>query len=98
MYCCQIPLPTRPPWYLLFDVRDEESLREVAVAVLRLYARPKAHAARLEERCAQLKREALTRAAKDKSSTMAAGAGDAAVGGAPSTSPRTFYVHYALHK
>ena len=36
----QIPLPANPLWYPLFDVKGED-IREICLAILRLYARKK---------------------------------------------------------
>ena len=35
-----IPLPTNPPWYALFDV-VEADIKEICLTILELYDRPK---------------------------------------------------------
>lgn len=50
-----IPLPRHPAWWELFTV-DEESVREIALCLVRLYARPKANIAELEAELAKLRK------------------------------------------
>lgn len=44
----QIPLPTKPVWYSLFGVSDDD-VNGISLAILRLYARPKPDPEKLEE-------------------------------------------------
>ncbi|VDP75463.1 unnamed protein product [Echinostoma caproni] len=50
-----IPLPRHPAWWEMFTV-DEESVREIALCLVRLYARPKANIAELEAELAKLRK------------------------------------------
>ncbi|VEL29751.1 unnamed protein product, partial [Protopolystoma xenopodis] len=50
-----VPLPLHPAWYEMFNV-DDESVREVAFMLIRLYARPKPDIFYLEEKLADLRR------------------------------------------
>ncbi|THD23772.1 Cyclin-L2 [Fasciola hepatica] len=50
-----IPLPRHPAWWEMFTV-DEESVREIALCLVRLYARPKADIAELETELAKLRK------------------------------------------
>ena len=47
----------RPPWYWLFNVKDEEVLREIAVTILRLYSRRPPDREQLEKRCNELREQ-----------------------------------------
>ncbi len=40
MFFPQIPLPSRPHWYLLFGVSEDE-IKEICITTLRLYTRKK---------------------------------------------------------
>ncbi|XP_030650269.1 cyclin-L1a isoform X2 [Chanos chanos] len=44
----QIPLPTRPHWYLLFGATEEE-IRDICITTLRLYSRKKPNCESLEK-------------------------------------------------
>ncbi|KAH8867835.1 Cyclin-L2 [Schistosoma japonicum] len=50
-----IPLPRHPAWWEMFSV-SEESVHEIALCLLRLYARPKADVSKLESILAQLRK------------------------------------------
>ncbi|CAH8635239.1 unnamed protein product [Heterobilharzia americana] len=53
-----IPLPRHPAWWEMFSV-SEESVNEIALCLLRLYARPKADVAKLESVLAQLRKSQM---------------------------------------
>lgn len=53
-----IPLPRNPAWWEMFHVSDE-SVHEIALCLLRLYARPKPDVAVLENRLAKLRKDQL---------------------------------------
>ncbi|KAG7329862.1 hypothetical protein KOW79_006084 [Hemibagrus wyckioides] len=46
--CGQIPLPTRPHWFLLFGASESE-IREICICTLKLYSRSKPDIAQLEK-------------------------------------------------
>ncbi|CAH8678939.1 unnamed protein product [Schistosoma haematobium] len=50
-----IPLPRHPAWWEMFSV-SEESVHEIALCLLRLYARPKVDVGKLESVLAQLRK------------------------------------------
>ncbi|CAH8595289.1 unnamed protein product [Schistosoma turkestanicum] len=50
-----IPLPRHPAWWEMFSV-SEESVHEIALCLLRLYARPKVDVGKLESILAQLRK------------------------------------------
>ncbi|KAJ8675286.1 hypothetical protein QAD02_011072 [Eretmocerus hayati] len=52
----QLPLPSSPPWYSLFQV-TESTIRDICKRILRLYARPKVKADLLEKRVEELKKQ-----------------------------------------
>uniref|UniRef100_UPI00358F9C59 cyclin-L1-like n=1 Tax=Myxine glutinosa TaxID=7769 RepID=UPI00358F9C59 len=60
----EIPLPNRPPWFLVFGTA-EESIHEICLCILRLYNRPKVNVDALEskvERCRMALQEAKLKA------------------------------------
>ncbi|CAL8077380.1 unnamed protein product [Calicophoron daubneyi] len=69
-----IPLPRHPAWWEMFTV-DEESVREIALCLMRLYARPKPNIADLEAELAKLRKsqvEAKERELELKKQTQSA--------------------------
>ncbi|TGZ65745.1 hypothetical protein CRM22_005715 [Opisthorchis felineus] len=53
-----IPLPRHPAWWEMFAV-DEESVREISLCLVRLYARPKPCVAELEAELAKLRKNQM---------------------------------------
>lgn len=53
-----IPLPRHPMWWEMFSV-DEDSVHEIALTLVRLYARPKPNIVALEKDLAKLRKQQL---------------------------------------
>ncbi|CAH8872793.1 unnamed protein product [Trichobilharzia szidati] len=53
-----VPLPRNPAWWEMFSV-SEESVHEITLCLLRLYARPKADVAKLESVLSQLRKSQI---------------------------------------
>lgn len=53
-----VPLPRHPAWWEMFSV-SEDSVHEIALCLLRLYARPKPDVAALEAELAQLRKNQI---------------------------------------
>lgn len=53
--CQQIALPKQPSWFLVFGVNEEE-INEICLTILKLYARKKPDAEKLDKEVEELKK------------------------------------------